>query len=557
MPSVSLPCPSCSTALILDEENAGQEVFCPDCNAHLRLPSQISAGLVPEILNPPSAPAKSSPAKGRKKNPPAKPTEEASAQTRPPADSAPKSALPQGRTKSTEEEIKRLAAAAAAAGAAHSFQPEAASLPADHHRTVLPTKRALPPEPSGAPVAPPVPAEMRPAKILPNRRVTGAPLDPSPIIRTIEPIEPPPEIEISATPLRGPSRFVGAAPPAAVPPEPRPDVAPETDEASGEDAIAKRGFRLGAERNLHFSPVHTPELESDARDWGSATHTPEEAARSRRFVSLALLIVLLAAGGVGLYVLRHAFQAPGAATTSAESISQEEAKAEEDVMRNVEDARRVMQRFLEADSLEKMAAEVRHPELSRPRMERYYAANPLKPRKKRSESQSWSEIRIAETEFIRAALELDDFRVYPIALEIFPGADPKVDWESFVNWSELPWKDFLKTPPEQSVDFRVTVTHEPDDQYYNYSFKGRELDLMCFKIEDPERYGSCWAYCDKDSETASQLLFHLKSARRQKQVNQDGKSAISCILRLRFPPEGRKTNQVMIEKFIHDNWVQP
>jgi hypothetical protein len=216
-----------------------------------------------------------------------------------------------------------------------------------------------------------------------------------------------------------------------------------------------------------------------------------------------------------------------------------------------------MQRFLEADSLEKMAAEVRHPELSRPRMERYYAANPVKPRKKRSESQSWSEIRIAETEFIRAAWELDDFRIYPVALEIIPGGDPKVDWESFVNWSELPWKDFLKTPPDQSVDFRVTVTHEPGDQYYNYSFKGRELDLMCFKIEDPERYGSCWAYCDKDSEAASQLLFHLKSARRQRQVNQDGKVAISCILRLRFPPEGRKTNQVMIEKFIHDNWVQP
>jgi len=80
---------------------------------------------------------------------------------------------------------------------------------------------------------------------------------------------------------------------------------------------------------------------------------------------------------------------------------------------------------------------------------------------------------------------------------------------------------------------------------------------MCFKIEDPERYGSCWAYCDKDSEAASQLLFHLKRARRQKQVNQDGKFAISCILRLHFPPEGRKTNQVMIEKFIHDNWVEP
>ena len=316
MPSASLPCPSCATALILDEDNAGQDVFCPNCNVHLRLPSSISSGRMPEIIGNPS-PAE----KNRKKKPSAEFGEPPSATTPPPPEPVHKSALPQGRSKSTEEEIKRLAAAAAAAGAAHSFPPEAATLPADHHRTVLPTKRALPPTPAEEEPAPKTAHDLRVPLILPNRRATGAPLDPSPIIRAIEPINPTEEIEISATPLRGPSRFVGAPPPAVVTPAPIPAPPAQTDEETTDDAAAKRGFRLGGERNLHFTPVHTQEPEAEAANWGAATHTPEEAARSRRFVSLALLIVLLAAGGVGIYVLRHAFQSPSATATTEESSS--------------------------------------------------------------------------------------------------------------------------------------------------------------------------------------------------------------------------------------------
>jgi len=260
---------------------------------------------------------------------------------------------------------------------------------------------------------------------------------------------------------------------------------------------------------------------------------------------------------VGIYMLRQAFAQKDQIAGLTEEDPVAAAKPAEDVMRNVEDARRVLKRFLEADTVEKMVAEVRHPEITQPRMERYYAANPLKPRKIKTESQSWSEIRIEDTEFIRGGMELDDFRVRNITLEIIPGSDPKVDWESFVSWAEMPWKDFLRTPPEQSLEYRVTVTLDPRDQYYNYSFKGRELDLLCFKLEDPEKYGSCWAYCDKDSEAASQLLFNLKRSRQQGIVNDEGKIAVSCILKLRFPPEGMKTNQVMIEKFVHDNWVKP
>lgn len=378
----------------------------------------------------------------------------------------------------------------------------------------------------------------------------------------MDPIAPRGDVEMGASPLRGPSRFVRPET-APTPPAPEPEAAADSSDAPpGEeqpnDGSIKRGFRLGAARSLHFSPVHTPDTEAEAAGWGAPQlEDPAAAARSRRFVSLALLIVLLGLGGLGIYGLRQAFQKPAEDPADSGGSGTASAATSEDVMRNVEDARKVLERFLAADSIDKLAAEVRHPDITRPRMERWYGNTPIKPRKMKSESQSWSEIRIEDTEFIRAVWELDDFHVYAITLEIVPGGEPKVDWESFVNWSEIAWKDFLKSPPDQSVEFRVSVTHHANDQYYNYYSKGQELELMCFKLEDPEKYGSCWAYCHKDSEAASMLLFNLKRARQQGQVNADGKVFTSCILKLRFPPEGMKSNQVLIEKFVHDSWVIP
>ena len=549
MSSFSLPCPVCSAPLIVDGENAGHEVLCPGCESHLQLPSTVSATARPEIVGTGRGADVSEP-NGIEENPA-------------------KASLPQSRSKSVEEERKRLAAAAAAAGGANSFRANEAGLPTDHRPAVLPSKRPKPvaaaestttaESPSGENAGPRSPV------VLPTKRSAKAPLDPRESAVVLKPMEPREDIEMGGTALTGPSRFVRPDMPAAESPvtPPAPAVDPPeneggTEAASGDHGpIPRGGYRLGGSRQLHFSPAPAADGDAEAATWGAQAETAEQAARGRRFISLAIIIALLAAGGVAIYMVREAF----AKKEQIAGLTDEEpvvaAKSTEDVMRNVEDARRVLKRFLEADTIGKLAAEVRHPEVSQPRMERYYALNPLKPRKIKTESQSWSEIRIGDTEFIRGAMELDDFRVRNATLEIIPGRDPKVDWESYVNWAEMPWKDFLRTPPEQSMEYRVTVSLDPRDQYYNYSFKGREFDLLCFKLEDPEKYGSCWAYCDKDSDAASQLLFNLKRSRQQGIVNDEGKIAISCILKLRFPPEGMKTNQVMIEKFVHDNWVQP
>ncbi|MDB6069820.1 MAG: hypothetical protein JWL81_991, partial [Verrucomicrobiales bacterium] len=453
MPAISLPCPTCRTPLILDAENAGQEVLCPGCQTRLRLPAKIASDAIPEILSP-------SPSSGSSMESKSPPSSTSSPVPQPADSAAPKTALPQGRSKTVEEERQRLAGAAAAAGAAHAFRPDEAALPADHHRTNLPTRRASE-TPESPEIAPPVktgpvgtPAALPPRRNSPTPAADTAadPAGKKLPSRPLTPIEPKPDLDLGSSLLTGPSRFVrqpaaDASPkkpsfpsspvPAPTPnPASEPDAVADSEESSGSestDSTTKRGFRLGAQRNLHFSPAHTVDGEKDTAAWGSQAESEKDAARSRRFVSLALLFFLLVAGGSGIYIFRHAFQAAPPSPTAgiADEIQSASLRSAEDVMKNVEDAKKVLTAFLAADSVESLAAYVRHPDVTRPRMDRHYGSNPIKPRKIRSESQSWSELRIGDKEFIRGAMELDDFRVYTATLELVPGTDPKIDWESF------------------------------------------------------------------------------------------------------------------------------
>jgi len=521
MSPIALPCPDCAHPLILDKGTAGKEISCPDCHARLQMPAEIRPGAAALLLPKPE-------------------------------EAAPKKAvLPQARTRTAEEERKRLLGAAAAAGGPHALPANEVVLPADHQRTHLPSKRT-PVTPAAADAqAEPSAAPKKPGIDLPTPKLEVVPS------ANIQPIIPEADPEFSGTPLRGPSRFVRPVDSTPEATDPATSAAANRlENNSPEDTENKGGFRLGAKRSLHFSPIHTITAEEEAPSWGASEETPRQAAFSRRFIFIALIIALIAAGSAVFFTLRQAFSSQDAARAAGDDGTSGRPPSE-NVMANVEAARIVLKRFLAADTVEKMAAEVRHPEITRPRMDRYYATTPPKRRTQRSESQAWNEIQIADKEFIRAGLELDDFRIYPVNLEIISGGEPKIDWESFVDWAELPWKDFLKTPPEQAIDYRVTLSSFPEDQYYNYYSKGRELDLMCFKIGDPGKFGSCWAYCHKDSDAAFQILFQLKQARTLGNFDPDGKLVISCILQLRFPPEGMKSNQVNIEKFIYDSWLVP
>ena len=67
---------------------------------------------------------------------------------------------------------------------------------------------------------------------------------------------------------------------------------------------------------------------------------------------------------------------------------------------------------------------------------------------------------------------------------------PKLDWESFVFYAELPWEQYLAKQPKEPIAFRVRCTR---GNYFNNDYIDSEY-LLCLRLTVPHSDASCWGY---------------------------------------------------------------
>ena len=116
----------------------------------------------------------------------------------------------------------------------------------------------------------------------------------------------------------------------------------------------------------------------------------------------------------------------------------------------------------------------------------------------------------------------------------------KIDWESWVGWSEMPWQDFLSKKPITSQVFRVTLAVI---EYYNFDFKD-EVKWQSYRLESPDQGFSIYGYVEKGSLLDKQI-----------QPTGDAK-VVPLMVSLKFPEHSRSSNQVMIERLVCEGWVE-
>jgi hypothetical protein len=116
----------------------------------------------------------------------------------------------------------------------------------------------------------------------------------------------------------------------------------------------------------------------------------------------------------------------------------------------------------------------------------------------------------------------------------------KIDWESWVGWSEVSWEEFRSTKPVAGHVFRVVLS--PVD-YYNFDFTD-DRKWQSYRLESPDKEHAVYGYVEKGS-----LL--------DGQVHLDGdKKNVLMMLSLKFPPDARSDSQVEIERFVCEGWVE-
>lgn len=194
--------------------------------------------------------------------------------------------------------------------------------------------------------------------------------------------------------------------------------------------------------------------------------------------------------------------------------------------------------FLDARDVEAMLDLVHDPEVAEARMKAFYGDG-------RIHAPGMSGFNVAKQvvrtgDISRLEVRTGDFEQKSISY--VESADSiKIDWESWVGWSEMKWEDFLETKPVEGRVFRLKLY---PIEYYNFEFSD-DKKWKSYRLESPDGRYSIYGYVESESVLNARL-----------RPSPDVKS-VPLMLSLKFPENSVSPNQVVIEEIVNEGWVMP
>ena len=268
-----------------------------------------------------------------------------------------------------------------------------------------------------------------------------------------------------------------------------------------------------------------------------------------RWTILILFLLVLGAAGLALV---GSFQPKKIVTTispPSEAKLQVKRKEAIDLLQDLtlvdlDESRKVVRKFLEADGVAAKAAFVRMPEKVRPLMEQWYITHPSSPLS--SEDTELNRKAIVNNSifiFLGVAVGQDRIVKY-FTVEQIPNEDPEkqatylVDWETSVGYQPMELRDYQIKQPKEPMLFRVLVK---PDTYFNYGFNDKD-QWLCYKLiypGDPDFF--LYGYVKKGTELAADM---------EQQLFREP----NIVAKLRYPDDAISRDQVVIEKIAHPSW---
>lgn len=140
--------------------------------------------------------------------------------------------------------------------------------------------------------------------------------------------------------------------------------------------------------------------------------------------------------------------------------------------------------------------------------------------------------------FAAVSVQTPDFETKQLAF--IDGNDGlRIDWESWVGWSEMPWQDLMKNKPSEPTLVRVMLKWV---DYYNFGFSD-EKKWRSYRLISPDGETMLYGYVARNSPLDQRLRPGEPSA------------TVAVILKIRFRPDEQSLNQVVIEEYLTDGWV--
>lgn len=202
------------------------------------------------------------------------------------------------------------------------------------------------------------------------------------------------------------------------------------------------------------------------------------------------------------------------------------------------EAEPLVTKFLKSTTVDEILPLVRQPEISGPRMRAFYPDGKIDPAgmsKFNSAGGLYS-----NGNFI--SVQITDSNLDERVITLVDTADGlKIDWESWANWSDMTWEDFLRTKPTTSHVFRVTLSTV---DYYNFDFSD-DVKWHSYRLLSPTGNKSLYGYALRGSS----LDVRLQPTSETNRVN--------YMLSLVYPPNATSDSQVEIEGIVAEGWVLP
>ncbi|HVJ46148.1 MAG TPA: hypothetical protein VM511_07170 [Luteolibacter sp.] len=192
--------------------------------------------------------------------------------------------------------------------------------------------------------------------------------------------------------------------------------------------------------------------------------------------------------------------------------------------------------FLEAKSIDEMLPVVRDRARVEPKMKAFYKAGVTAPGMSQFNAGGSVAFR---GKLAAVSVRTGDFEIKQLAFIRTPEG-LKIDWESYVGWSEMEWRDFTAKHPEKPVLFRARLL--PVD-YYNFAFSS-DVEWRSYQLSSPDGETIVYGYAKVGSEIDNKLR------------PEDPTSVSLVTVKLKYPVGEKQRNQVLIDSVVTDGWVE-
>jgi hypothetical protein len=279
-------------------------------------------------------------------------------------------------------------------------------------------------------------------------------------------------------------------------------------------------------------------------DWENADHEAGHSSRRTRrqmtwmLVGGAALFALIVAGVV--MTMLNGGKAPpvGTLPSAAPPIPPQEKAADAPLsdVAFLTAAEPLAAKFLSATSIAELLPLVRNPQTAEPRLRSMYPDGKIEAPGMGAFNPTSEVTRHGQAMTVKVRTrELDE---KPMAF-FLTTEGLKIDWESWVGWSEMPWDEFLTTKPVAGKLFRVWLS--PVD-YYNFAFSD-DLKWQSYLFESPDGEHSVYGYVERASELDNRL-----------RPSPDVKKT-PLVVTLSFPENATSRNQVLVGKVVAEGWT--